>query len=51
MGPLYQACGMVVASIDALAVFLTGQPYPFATGGNQSALSRGPASERQDEGS
>ncbi len=48
-GPLYQGCAMVVAAIDGLSTFLTGNPYyHHLTGHAQLASKPGPESERQD---
>jgi hypothetical protein len=44
MGPLYQFCSGVIAAIDALAHYMTGQPYYFHDKG--SVGSGRPNSER-----
>ena len=49
-GPLYNACAMVIAAIDALTTFLTGNPYFHHTGGHSQLASRGPEGDRQDGG-
>lgn len=47
-GPLYNACAMVVAAIDALTTFLTGNPYFHHASGHSQLASRGPEGERKD---
>lgn len=47
-GPLYNACGMVVAAIDALTTYITGNPYFHHAGGHSQLASRAPEGERQD---
>lgn len=50
-GPLYNACGMVIAAIDACATYLTRNPYYFHTHGHSHLAAKpGPVGERQDGG-
>ena len=43
MGPAYHAASMVVAAIDAMATFLTGERYYFSADGSRPHDPRRPA--------
>jgi len=47
MGPAYHGASMVIAAIDAFAIFLTGERYYFTSGG--SVMSEGQRKELEDQ--